>query len=194
MSNEANQVDRLFAAYVGEHRHGSADPVVYLAQVQGADRRELATLLDGYLARQPRRTFEPEAFDNSNASQLADVLHRSLHGEAGMWPVLLPQLRGHAGLSQEAVVAALAEALAVPNERPKVAHYYEEMEGGSLPADRVDNRVLTALANVLGTTAAALRQAGAPLIASDSQSSSAAPTDVQVDDVDRLFRGWPDAA
>ena len=189
MSNEANQVDRLFADYVGEHRRGGADPAPYLAQLQGADRRELVALLDGYLARQPRRTFEPEAFDNSNASQLADVLHRSLHGEAGMWPVLLPQLRDRAGLSQEAVVTALAQALAIPNERPKVAQYYEQMEGGSLPAGGVDNTVLTALADVLGTTAAALRNAGAPLIASESQTSSDGATNVQVDDVDRLFRG-----
>ena len=185
MSNEATQVDRLFAAYVGEHRQGSADPAAYLAQVEGADRRELAALLDGYLARQPRRAFEQEAFDNSNASQLADALHRSLHGEAGMWPVVLPRLRDRAGLSEDAVAETLADTLGVPNDRPRVASYYKAMEGGALPAEGVDNRVLAALGELFGTTAGALRAAGAPLIAPESQSVSDAPAD----DVDRLFLG-----
>lgn len=189
MHNEPSPVDRLFADYVREHRRGSADPGAYLAQTEGTDRHELAALIDGYLARQPRRAFEPEAFANSTAGPLADGLHRSLHGEAGLWPVVLPRLRVRSGLSEDAVVTTLAEALGVPKEEPEVARYYEAMEAGRLPAEGVDNRVLTALAEVLGTTAAALQQAGVPIIESESRSRPHAPDAAEVRDVDRLFRG-----
>ncbi len=48
------EVDRLFESYINEHRAGGeAQPWAYLEQVEGADREELAALLDAYLARAP---------------------------------------------------------------------------------------------------------------------------------------------
>jgi hypothetical protein len=61
------------------------------------------------------------------------------------------------------------------------------MESGRLPAAGVDDCVLEALAELLGTTSAALRQAGSPVITEEtSAEATATPPDGQVD---RLFRG-----
>jgi hypothetical protein len=180
-------VDRAFADYVRDHRKVGADPAAYLEQLDATGRRELAALIDGYLVRQPRREFDPEAFDNSNARPLADALHRSLHGRAGIWPAVLPQLRSQAGLNEEAVAGRLADALGMVDKRDKIASYYEAMESGHLPAEGVDDRVLAALAELLGTSAAALRDAGSPLVAHEARPrATGAPPG---DDVDRLFRG-----
>lgn len=74
-----NNIDRAFADYVREHREvGWADPHRYFEGLEREERAELAALIDGYLLRQPRRPFDPDAFANSNAAAVADALHREL--------------------------------------------------------------------------------------------------------------------
>ena len=52
----------LLQQFIEEDRAGgTADPLAYLQRVEGADRSELEALLDGYLARAPRRAFDAEA-------------------------------------------------------------------------------------------------------------------------------------
>ncbi len=158
-----DNVDRAFSDYVHAHRATrSVDPSSYLGRVDDDRHAELVALIDGYLVRQPRRTFDPEAFAGSYAANVSDSLHRSLHGRGGMWPVALPALRRQAGLSQEALIPRLASALGASNEQEKVAAYYHEMERGSLAAGGVSDRVLSALAEIVNTTPAALRATGAP--------------------------------
>lgn len=157
-----SDVERLLQAFIREDREGGeADPLAYLAQVQGADRAELEALIDGYLARAPRRPFDREAFEASGAREVAEEVGRSLGGVSGEWPALLPRLRHRAGLRRAEVVARLAGELgASEQQRGKIARYYHRMERGTLPADGVSDRVLQALATVVGTTAEALREAG----------------------------------
>jgi hypothetical protein len=160
------RVDELFVEYVGAHRGGGrVDPRVFVDQLGGAERAELTALIDGYLARQPRREFDPEAFENSHAQAVAEALHRSLHGRAGLWPAVLPQLRNQAQVEHEELAARLADALGVANRAEKVEHYYRQMERGRLPAAGVSDRVLDALAEVVGTTPQVLREAGRPVVA-----------------------------
>ena len=214
-----SEVDRLFDAYKAEHRAGgAADPIAYLDRVEGVDRGELAALIDAYLARAPRRAWDPAAYEASSAETTVDRLERAMDGSSGLWPALLPQLRERAQLRRSEVVERVAALLGVADRREKVARYYHEMEQGRLSSTGVSRRVLTALAEVLGESVEALRRAGealAPGQAGTSEAAAfarlAAPASEALDpapplgvgpassdedpwdDVDELFRGGRDA-
>src|SRR5271169_4296762 len=109
-----SQVDELFVEYVSAHRGGGhVDAHAFLDQLGGSERAELTALIDGYLARQPRREFDPDAFENSHAQPVAEALHRSLNGRAGLWPAVLPQLRSQAQVEHDELATRLADALGV---------------------------------------------------------------------------------
>jgi hypothetical protein len=205
-------IERLFAEYVAEHQTGGeADPRVYLTKASPGERTELAALIDAYLARAPRRTFDQSDFAGSSAERTVDELERVLNGQAGLWPALLPRLRDRAGLRRAELVEQLSDALGVGSHADKVAGYYHEMEQGLLPPEGVSDRVLDALGQIVGESADALREAGqavAPGIGTDVAESDAAfarrgpgersepPTEksseaseTRWDDVDWLFRG-----
>ena len=157
-------VDSLFSDYVAEHRsRGEADPRPYLEQLEGIDRDELATLIDGYLVRAPGRDWDPQAFEGSPESRWSEEMGRSLAGAAGAWPVLLPQLRERARIKRRDLVERLAAAIGAPAQTDKVAAYYHQMEQGQLAPEGVTTRVLEALAAIVGTSADALRAAGRAL-------------------------------
>jgi hypothetical protein len=154
-------VDRLLSEFIAEDRAGGvADPSAYLARVSGRERDELEALLDGYLARAPRRSFDRAAFELSPAQAVADALDRSLSGSSGTWPALLPRLRDRARLRRAEVVTRLADELGAGDREAKVAGYYHAMEQGTLPAGGVSDRVLEALGRIVGESATALRAAG----------------------------------
>lgn len=154
-------VDKLFTDYVAEHRAGGeADPRAYLEKVKGVDRDELATLIDAYLVRSPGRSWDPEAYQGSAAQELVAGVERSMGGEAGTWPMLLPRLRDRAKITRAALVERLGAALGVGGQNEKVAEYYHRMEQGSLDSKGVSTPVLEALAAIVGSSAAALRSAG----------------------------------
>ena len=157
-----SDVERLLQEFVREDREGGeADPLAYLRRVEAEDRAELEALIDAYLARAPRRAFEPEAFEASGARAVTEEIGRSLGGVSGEWPALLPRLRHRARLKRAEVVAALASELGASGaQAEKVAGYYHGMERGTLPADGVSDRVLEALGRVVGATAERLREAG----------------------------------
>ena len=77
---------------------GTLRPSDVLARVEGADRRELEALIDAYLTRAPRRSFDAAAFAASPARVLVDDLAEALQGEAGTWKAVLPRLRDAAQL------------------------------------------------------------------------------------------------
>lgn len=155
-----SDVQRLLAEFVAEDRGDvPADPVRYLDQVEGRDREELAVLIDAYLQRAPRRRVT-SATVSSSARAVSDAVERSLFGDAGTWPLLLPRLRERAKLSRRVLVAQLAERLAVDRAEQRVADYYHRMETGLIDPDGVTDRVLEALGALLGTSARRLRDAG----------------------------------
>jgi hypothetical protein len=202
---------RLLAEYVDEHQvGGEADPRGYLARVKDdAQRAALAEDIDRYLMDAPRRPFDPAAFASSPSAHIVDSLDRALSGRAGLWPALLPQLRAAAGIKRAALVERLAAALGVPEGTEKVGAYYHQMEQGSLPAGGVSERVLAALAQIVGETVETLRSAGESLAPPEDWRSAASPVfartagwspepalegspeppDDQWDAVDELFRG-----
>jgi hypothetical protein len=203
-------VDRLLAEYIEEHRGGgAADPTTFLARAVASDRRELAALIDGYLSRAPRQPFDAVGFRGSRSERVVDELERSLGGQAGLWPALLPELRHRAGLKRAELVTRLAGALGVAGREPKVATYYHQMEQGILPARGVSERVLAALGGIVGASLESLREAGEALTPFDGEpvapaafarraqadpsSGMASPEEVPPDDewdeIDTLFRG-----
>src|SRR2546422_635901 len=94
-------VQRLLAEYVEQHRRGTEpDPVSFLDRAPSGQRRELAALIDAYLARAPRRAFDEAAFRESSAPATVEHLQRSITGASGLWPVLLPRLRRRAGIKR----------------------------------------------------------------------------------------------
>jgi hypothetical protein len=117
------------------------------------------------------------------------------------WPTLLPHARRSAELARADLVDRLAHHLGVAAQRDKVAAYYERMEQGTLPPAGVSDRVLAALAGILGVSAERLRAAGGGLtppaagaasFARRSARAMAAPAaapEPPRDRVDELFRG-----
>jgi hypothetical protein len=206
-----NDVDRLLAEYVAEHRAGGeADPREFLARASPPQRTELAALIDAYLARAPRQQFDEADFRGSSAERTVDELERALAGQAGLWPALLPRLRDRAGLKRSELVQRLAAALGVSERQDKVAGYYHQMEQGLLPSQGVSDRVLAALGQLVGETTQTLREAGRTLASSGegpatapaafarrayAEAASAPPPGAprvgegEWDEVDELFRG-----
>ncbi|HEY7075710.1 MAG TPA: hypothetical protein VH418_10085 [Solirubrobacteraceae bacterium] len=155
MSTVDEQFDRFKAAW----RAGEApDPRAYLARLEAPDRAELEALIDGYLARAaapPPAAAEP---DPLTRRVMASVLERTQAPET--WRTLLPHARQSAELPRSDLVDRLARDLGVAAQRDKVAAYYHQMEQGTLPPAGVSDRVLAALARILGIPAERLRAAG----------------------------------
>ena len=156
-----SDVDALLQEYIEEHRSGGeADPLAYLDRTSGADRRELAALIDGYLARAPRREWNREAYERSDAPELVEALSTSLRGVSGAWPSLLPRLRNRARMARADLVAELASRLGAQNQREKVGRYYHQMEAGQLDPAGVSDTVLSALGQIVDESVETLRRAG----------------------------------
>jgi len=209
-------LDSLLSEFIARQRSGGeADPTDLVERLEGIDRRELEELIDAYLRRAPRGEFDAAAYRESGAPQIVDALSRSLTGSAGLWPALLPRLRERARLRRAELVERLAAALGAADRRAKVETYYHEMEQGLLPAGGVSDRVLGAIAEIVGASAETLRRAGdaiappstgpaqqaafartaLPDPAYEGMESPAAPTGPAEhpadawDEVDELFRG-----
>lgn len=210
----SDRVDQIFEQFKAAHRAGEdVNPVLLLDRLEGTDRAELTALMDAYLTRAPRREWDQAAYEQSRAPALVDSLSRSLRGQAGLWPSLLPRLRDRARLKRADLVAELADRLGAETQRDKVAGYYHGMEQGTLPADGVTDTVLEALGAIVGESRDALRRAGqalgpgpeaaasgvlyartgAPSIDALEMESPASPTAAErtpePDEVDRLFTG-----
>ena len=219
-----SDVERLLTEYKHAHREsGDADPRPYLERASGIDRELLAGLIDAYLEAAPRRDFDPLALRSSPAAAVAEGVQRSLEGQSGMWPSLLPRLRARARLRRSELVGQLAARLGAQAQEEKVALYYHQMEQGLLPEPGVSETVLDALGKIVGWSAEALRKAGqlpAPgpprqdagavfarttmgrvsppgpgqAQAQDTPEAATGAAPEDWDEVDRLFRGRPPSA
>ncbi|MDQ3647609.1 MAG: hypothetical protein M3433_03305 [Actinomycetota bacterium] len=207
-------VETLLNEYIAEHRRGGeTEPRAYLERVAGAQRSELAALIDAYLSRAPRQEWDRAAYDRSRAPEMVEALAGSLQGASGLWPSLLPRLRNRARVARSELVAELAARLGAEGQREKVGRYYHQMETGRLPAEGVSDSVLEALGQIVGQSRGALRRAGeafgpgagpapeaeafarattAPAGSAgmaDAEEPAETPAAAHWDEVDRLFRG-----
>jgi hypothetical protein len=181
-------------------RDPAADPREFLERVEGTDREELRLLIEGFLTQAPRQKWDLDAFVGS----MADRAMAAAGPPAAAWPKLLPELRQRARLSRATVVARLAAALGFPEDEARVASYYHRMELGGLSPMGVSTRVLERLGEIVGVSAASLREAGrlgeagsgsggevfarvgSPLADASSAETSIASESDRVDDADAL--------
>lgn len=163
-------VEKLLRDYISEHRSGGeADPRSYLARAEGAERVELAALIDSYLSRSPGQAWDATAFEGSAAELARDRIAAEWELSSGevagqSWRELLPALRNRAQVMRREVVARLADGIGHPGAEVRVGAYYHQMETGKLPAEGVSNRVLTVLGEILGESAERLRAAGSIVV------------------------------
>lgn len=151
--------------YAAAHREAGVAPDLapYLERVPEADRSTLARRIEELLVSEPRRKWDPAAFEATLNSSLMREIETSVRGASGLWPALLPRLRNSAHLKRREVVQRLAGELQVSDREEKVGRYYHEMEQGLLDERGVSETVLDALARILGSSADALREAGRAL-------------------------------
>jgi hypothetical protein len=171
------------------------DPVDYLERA-GADRDELASLLDLYLADHPAPDPSPERLQ-----ALAVDPRLAVPG----WPELLVEAREQDGLLRRTVVERLTSALGLGDaKRDRVGYHLHELETGQRDPRGVSERVIDALDGIFGGLGEMLRRARAvaapppppavgatPAFARDAAAAAPAPAYVEPGDpeVDALFEG-----
>ena len=154
-------LDHLVQEFTAEFEAGnSPDPRAWLEKASASERQELAKRLDAYLMTAPRRAWDAAAYAASPAREAVERAYESLEAPAGTWAELLPARRHAAQLKRSELVSRLAAALGVSGREAKVADYYNQMEHGRLPASGVSQRVIAALAEIVGASAGQIRSAG----------------------------------
>lgn len=152
-------VDELLERFQAElRRTGEADPRTYLSQVQGAERAELAALLDVTLEHAPDPPFDAARFA---------AWRESAHGKAAIARVAratgreksLAELRNAAEIPRSKLVAGLVQALGLGEGEPAVRRRYHQLESGQLEPTGVSARVWSALGELLGHSAETVRAA-----------------------------------
>jgi hypothetical protein len=201
-------VEKLLAEFAEELRNaGEADPRPYLRQVEGAERRELAALIDACIENAPRRAWDADAYRGSPSERAVERLQGVVEpsGES------LRRLRDERKLKRSELTSRLADALGFADREPKVAHYYHQLEQGLLSTTGVSSRVFDALGAILGESVARVRAAAggiaesaasdasqgafarmsapAPELEAADADRSPAPAKEEWDEVDELFRG-----
>ncbi len=158
-------IDRLITEYVAAYeRSGVApDPQPYLQRAPDSERPTFAKRIEEILLSAPRRAWNPQEFEATLGSPLMRDIGAAVRGSSGLWPALLPRLRNAARLKRREVVQQLTQELGVSGSEGKVGRYYHEMEQGLLDERGVSDRVIDALAGILGASAETLREAGRAL-------------------------------
>ena len=148
-----SRVEELLQSYIEEHREGGdANPVAFLREVSGAERDELAALIDHYLSRAPANAFDREEFERFRADS-----RRQAIAERILAPTL-EEVRDEAALSKREVAEALARDLAVVGHEQAMKARYHELETGQLDPRRIATQVWGALAVMFGQPVDRLRE------------------------------------
>jgi transcriptional regulator with XRE-family HTH domain len=214
-----NSADQVLSEFVDAWNAGRRPRALdYLRRVpEGSDRDELAAQLSAWLEVAPAPAHDPPTRAAIRREPAVARALAAAEAQAGLWPQVVPGLRERAGLSVAQLAARLVERFGLPpGDEARAAGYVERLERGELEPARVSRRLLDALADLLGTGARTLseagvlgappRRAGAALfrgpagpgegLAEDLDVLGAAattPAPPAMDELDRLFAGGPDA-
>lgn len=215
MSPGEEVFERVFWQAVNDLKGGLERPIEdYLALVPRAQRDELAQMLaDVLLARGP--TPAPGAARSKGRERAVAVVEEILgsRGSSGILPGALKAMRDARGIEPDAVVERLAADFEVRGEdgRRALARDYHRLETGSLLGSKLSRRLLRSLASVFEVDPAEILDAARPATKrsplrsvpamgrgggarpSPSRSSPERPPDPEVELVERLFHGGPDA-
>jgi len=126
-----------------------------------SERIELAERLERFADDWMAAGAEPEAAQlAAHSDPQLERVRRSVQGDSGMWPSMLPRLRERASLGRDELAAQLAEVLGESSDPEKVRRYYHRMEWGQLPGRGVSAEVLDSLAKLLDADPVELRNSG----------------------------------
>ncbi|WP_354699014.1 hypothetical protein DSM112329_04715 [Paraconexibacter sp. AEG42_29] len=190
----------------------------YLRRVPEGDARDrLATELESWLEAAPTPRYSNTARAAIRAEPVVQRVFSAAGEDAGLWPVVLPELRQRARLSLSDVAGRIAQRFGLAaRDEERAATYLGELEAGRLEPTRVSRRLLETLADVLGASPGTLadaasfgrplRPAGALFRADDLEDADWVADDLAViaqaamapapaaalDEVDRLFLGGPE--
>lgn len=216
MSPTDHAFERAFWQALDDLKQGSEKPVEdYLRLVPRGDRQELSRMLADVLrARGPGPV--PRAAEGEGHKRAAAVVDAVLgsRGPSGILPGALKAMRNARGIEPESVVERLASDFGVQGEggRRTLARNYHRLETGKLLGSKLSRRLLGSLASIFDLApaeiAAAARPArkGASLKSVPAMGRSAGPRpsapprsseaeirDPEVELVERLFHGGPNA-
>jgi hypothetical protein len=211
-----NAFERVFWQALNDLKQGSEKPIEeYLRLVPREDRPQLGRMLaDVLLARGPAAV--PDAAEGDGYRRAVAVVDQVLgsRGSAGILPGALRAMRNARGIEPDRVVDRLAADFEVQGEegRQALARSYHRLETGNLLGSKLSRRLLRSLAAVFDVDPAELVAAarpargGGPVLKSvpalgrsagdgnaPSARSRASLPDPEVELVERLFHGGPDA-
>lgn len=205
-------IDQLVGEFIDAWNAGRRpDITAFLERAAPADRDELASQLETWLALAPT-----PAYDKTTRHSIATepALVAAFDAAAILRAPLaerLPTLRERAGLAIRDVAARLTQLFELADER-RTADYLEQIERDELDERRLSRRLLNALAAILGADADQLAPGSAALaggqaffraeedadvwIAEDidvlSRAALSPAPSAPMDELDRLFLGGPD--
>lgn len=214
MSAGDEAFERAFWQALNDLREGSEKPIEsYLALVPSDQREELSRMLaDVLAARGPAPT--PGETESEGYKRALAVVDEVLgeRGAAGILPGTLKAMRNARGIEPDAVVARLAADFEVQGEEGQqaLARNYHRLETGKLLGSKLSRRLLGSLARVFDLDPAEVLAAARPAAKGPNlrsvpamgrsggpQAPSPPPSaklpDPEVELVERLFHGGPDA-
>ena len=215
MSAAEEAFERVFWQALDDLKEGSEKPIEsYLQLVPRGQRDELGRMLaDVLLARGPAPA--PSAPESEGYKRALAVVDEILgeRGAAGILPGTLKAMRNARGIEPDAVVEQLAADFDVQGEdgRKALVRSYHRLETGKLLGSKLSRRLLGSLAAVFDVDAAEVAAAAKPAVKGPSLRSApalgrssnarapspsrpaAGPPDPEVELVERLFNGGPDA-
>ena len=214
MSAAEGAFEQVFLQALNDLRQGSEKPIEdYLRLVPREQRQEMGEMLaDVLLTRGPApASSAPESEGYRRAVAIVDEV-LAARGKAGILPGALKAMRNARGIEPAAAVEQLAADLGVQGEegRRALARNYHRLETGTLLGSKLSRRLLDALASVLDVDPADVAAAARPADKGPSLSSvpamgrsaggrgrppdsAAKLPDPEVELVERLFHGGPDA-
>lgn len=216
MSAGDEAFERAFEQALDDLRAGEEKPIEsYLRLVPEEDRPQLSQMLaDVFLARGPAAA--PGGTESEAHRRAVAVVDEVLgsRGTAGILPGTLKAIRNARGIEPDTVVAKLAADFEVEGEegRQALARNYHRLETGSLLGSKLSRRLLNSLAAIFDVDLADVLAAARPAkdgpslrsvpamgrsaddrAAPSSRSEGERLPDPEVELVERLFHGGPDA-
>lgn len=216
MSAAEDAFERAFWQAIDDLKRGSEKPIEdYLRLVPREQWDELGRMLaDVLLARGP--TPAPTAAESEGYKRAVAVVDEVLgsRGVAGILPGTLKAMRNARGIEPDVVVERLATDFGVRGDegRRALARNYHRLETGKLLGSKLSRRLLGSLAAVFDVdpaevlaaarpaargpsprSAPAMGRSSAARSPSPSRPSPARPPDPEVELVERLFHGGPEA-
>lgn len=208
--------ERAFWQALDDLKRGTERPIdEYLRLVSREERPELSRMLADVLqARGPQPL--PGAAESEGYRRAAAVVDSVLgsRGAAGVLPGALRAMRNARGIEPDSVVERLASDFGVRGEegRRALARGYHHLETGGLLGSRLSRRLLDSLAAIFDLSPAeivaaarpaargaslasvpAMGRSGGARAAPPPRSEEARVGDPEVELVERLFHGGPDA-